>query len=250
MSNTWKFPMPKLTIPKLSKPKKFSKEYNGNQYTIFNGSSNYVWILDAGHGGSIDGTYQTEGKRSPVWEDGSQLFEGVSNRDFILRITKELEARDISYVNLIDNEMDTALSMRTSLANALNASEKKGKGRKMIYVSIHSDAFNLKSAHGWSVYTSPGQTKSDIVAEKFALKMKEIFPKGKLRSDGTDGDLDKEAKFWVLRKTAMPAILTENFFMTNPKECKEILMKEEGRQKIAKLHYEAIQEIDDQKLIG
>lgn len=238
-------------IPRVwgSKPKKYSKEYKGNQYTVFEGSSNYVWILDAGHGGMIDGVYQTEGKRSPIWEDGSQLFEGVSNRDFVRRISKELEVRDISYINLVDTEMDTPLRIRTELANELYQKERKGKGRKMIYVSIHSDAFDKKSAHGWSVFTSPGQTKSDIVADIFYEKWDEIFPKQKLRTDNRDGDVDKEAKFWVLVKTAMPAILTENFFMTNPKECKEILMKEEGRQKIAKYHYEAIQQIDDQKLI-
>ena len=29
-------------------------------------SSKYVWILDNGHGGIIDGVYQTAGKRSPI----------------------------------------------------------------------------------------------------------------------------------------------------------------------------------------
>jgi len=241
--NIWKIPRP-------TKKKKYSKEYKGTQYTVFEGSSNYVFLLDPGHGGMIDGIYQTEGKRSPVWEDGTQLFEGVSNRDFVLRITKELESRDISYINLVDTEVDTPLKIRTDLANYLYSNEQKKKKRKMVYISVHSDAFEKRSARGWSVFTSPGQTLSDKVAETVALKWKEHFPKGKLRADENDGDLDKEAKFWVLRKTIMPAILTENFFMTNRQECQEILMNEEGRQKIAALHYEAIQEIDDQKLIG
>ena len=236
-------------IPRMSKPKKYTKEYKGNNYTTFTGSSNYVYILDAGHGGTIDGIYQTEGKRSPKWGDGAQLFEGVSNRDIVRRIAKELEARDISYINLVDTEIDTPLKIRTDLANKLY-SELSGDN-KMVYVSIHSDAFKTKSAKGWSVYTSPGQTKSDIIAECVALKMKEIFPDEKLRSDKySDGDLDKEAKFWVLTKTLMPAILTENFFMTNPYECKEILMNEHKRDLIARLHYEAIQEVDDQKLLN
>ena len=247
---TWKIPR----IPKIirSNQTKYSKEYRGNQYTVFEGSSNYIWVLDSGHGGVIDGIYQTEGKRSPIWPDGTQLFEGESNRDFVLRITKELEERNISYVNLIDNQLDTPLKIRTDLANMLNVNEqKKGKKKRiMIYVSIHSDAFNRQNARGWSVYTSPGQTLSDKVADTFAKTWREEFPLGKLRTDARDGDVDKEAKFWVLTKTVMPAILTENFFMTNPRECKEILMSEEGRKKIAKYHYEAIQQIDDKKLIG
>ena len=48
----------------------------------------YVWILDNGHGGIIDGEYQTPGKRSPKWEDGTQLFEGEFNRAVVKRIIK------------------------------------------------------------------------------------------------------------------------------------------------------------------
>ena len=39
-----------------------------------------IVLLDNGHGGIINGEYQTPGKRSPVWADGSQLFEGEFNR--------------------------------------------------------------------------------------------------------------------------------------------------------------------------
>ncbi|MCG9704983.1 hypothetical protein [Photobacterium damselae] len=39
-----------------------------------------LFILDAGHGGIINGQYQTAGKRSPIWSDGSQLFEGEFKR--------------------------------------------------------------------------------------------------------------------------------------------------------------------------
>ena len=42
--------------------------------------SKYIWILDNGHGGIINGVYQTAGKRSPIWADGTQLFEGEFNR--------------------------------------------------------------------------------------------------------------------------------------------------------------------------
>ena len=43
-------------------------------------SKKLVILLDAGHGGIIDGEYQTSGKRSPKWGDGSQYFEGKGNR--------------------------------------------------------------------------------------------------------------------------------------------------------------------------
>jgi len=48
--------------------------------------SRYTWLLDPGHGGFIDGVYQTAGKRSPMFPDGSQVFEGEFNRDIVRRI--------------------------------------------------------------------------------------------------------------------------------------------------------------------
>ena len=47
-----------------------------------------IVILDAGHGGMIDGEYQTAGKRSPIWDDGSQYFEGVGNREIVSKLTE------------------------------------------------------------------------------------------------------------------------------------------------------------------
>jgi len=48
--------------------------------------SRYTWLLDPGHGGIIDGVYQTAGKRSPRFPDGSILYEGEFNRDVVKRI--------------------------------------------------------------------------------------------------------------------------------------------------------------------
>jgi len=46
----------------------------------------------------------------------------------------------------------------------------------------------------------------------------------------------------------MPAILSENFFMTNREECK-LLLSEEGRDRIAKIHFDMIQEIEITKIV-
>ena len=54
------------------------------------------------------------------------------------------------------------------------------------------------------------------------------------------GDLDKERRFDVLTKTKMPAILTENFFMDNFEEFRDILNTREGRQRIIDFHVKAI----------
>ena len=170
------------------------------------GSSNYLWILDNGHGGIIDGVYQTSGKRSPKWEDGTQLFEGEFNRAVVKRIVKLCEKEGIECINLVNTEKDLSLRWRTDKANDIYRDRQQSDGKKCIYVSVHANGFNKESAHGWSVYTTVGETKSDKIAQILHEKAKVEFPTHRMRVDTTDGDADKEANFWVLRKVVMPSI--------------------------------------------
>ena len=203
-------------------------------------TSKFLWIFDNGHGGIIDGIYQTPGKRSPIWSNGSQLFEGEFNRSIVDRLGKLCQDANIDYVNLVDTNLDISLSKRTAKANEIY----RNTNKPCIYVSIHANGFTEESANGWEVYTSKGETKSDEIATILFEKAQAEFPTHKMRIDTKDGDPDKEANFYVLKHTAMPAILSENFFMTNEKECK-LLMSEDGRDRIAKIHFEMIKEIEE-----
>ena len=208
--------------------------------------SNYLWIFDNGHGGMVDGVYQTPGKRSPVWPDGTQLFEGEFNRAIVDRLMAKCEANGISAVNLVDTPKDISLTERVNAANRIA----KSSDKPCIYVSIHADAFSDESANGWSVYTSPGTTKSDGIATILFEKAAREFTGEYMRSDKySDGDVDKEAKFTVLMNTNMPAILSENFFMTNSSNCHKYLLPEEGRDRVAKIHFEMIQQVEAENKI-
>ncbi|MEM9545871.1 MAG: N-acetylmuramoyl-L-alanine amidase [Bacteroidota bacterium] len=188
-------------------------------------------LLDNGHGGIINGKYQTQGKRSPKWADGSQLFEGEFNRAIVNGIIERLTQLDVRYVNIAPEYRDVTLETRVIRAH------RYGGARSSFYLSVHS---NAGGGHGSEVYTSPGSTKSDKIATIFGHEFQNVFPNKRLRTDFSDGDLDKEAKFYVLIKTKMPALLTENFFMDNEEECKTILMTREGRDKIIEYHINAI----------
>ena len=204
-------------------------------------ASNYLWIFDNGHGGIINGVYQTAGKRSPVWPDGTQLFEGEFNRAIVDRLMSLCKANNIDAVDLVDTQEDIPLSDRTSRANSMA----KSSDKPCIYVSIHANGFSDEAANGWSVYTSVGETKSDGIATTLFEKALREFPGEYMRKDTySDGDVDKEANFYVLIHTTMPAILSENFFMTNYDNCHKYLLSEEGRDRIAKIHFEMIQEIE------
>ena len=198
--------------------------------------SKYLWILDPGHGGMIDGEYQTAGKRSPRFADNTVLYEGELNRALAARIDQSCKAAGIDSLILVPEDEDISLKERVRRANELYKVDKRA-----VYLSIHANAFgdDWNKAHGWSCYTSKGETRSDEIATIFYRMMAAEFPERRMRKDNTDGDPDKEADFYVLRKTHMPAILTENFFMTNGEEA-AMLMREDIRDRIADAHMDAI----------
>lgn len=189
-----------------------------------------VVILDNGHG------VETPGKRSPVWADGSQLREYEFNRDIVSRIIDMLETDGIEYVDLVPEEYDVSLRERCERANRIY----RNYGGNAFLISIHA---NAGGGTGFELYTSYGQTQSDkiasIIAEEYKAEFRSEFP---LRKDTTDGDVDKESNFYILRQTTGPAVLTENFFMDTEKDCK-LILSEEGRERIARFHYKAIKRI-------
>jgi N-acetylmuramoyl-L-alanine amidase len=201
--------------------------------------SKYLWLLDNGHGGIRNGKYETEGKRSPTFEDGRTLYEGEFNRAIVNRIAEMLEFSGIKYVKICPQDGDMALAQRTLVVNSFCTDN------DCILISVHSNyADGEGSASGVEVFTTRGKTKSDKVAEVFMNTWKTAHPSVKLRVDYSDNDMDKEADFYVLKYAKCPAILTENFFMDNEKECRQWLMSPEGRDKIAVIHYQTIATIE------
>jgi N-acetylmuramoyl-L-alanine amidase len=108
-------------------------------------------------------------------------------------------------------------------------------------LSIHS---NAGGGTGFEVFTSPGQTKSDKVANVFCDNYKRFFPDFKFRAGYADGDADKEADFYVLRKTDCPALLVENLFFDNRSEA-EFLLSESGQRQIADCLLHSIKECEE-----
>jgi len=192
-----------------------------------------IVLIDNGHGGLVNGQYQTSGKRSPVWSDGSQLFEGEFNRAIVSRIVESLTTMKIPYVLIAPEARDVTLSTRVSRAN-------KYSEEACFLLSVHS---NAGGGNGFEVFTFSGESKSDRIATIFGEEFTVTYSDKKLRTDFADGDLDKERRFIVLRDTIMPAVLTENFFMDNEEECREILLTKNGRDLIAQFHVDAIQRV-------
>lgn len=215
--------------------------------------SGMVVCLDNGHGKA------TKGKGSPYAlhnvEPKIYLKEYDFNRKLAKKVKQLLEAYGATvYMVCPEVEGDISLSARAARANAYKTNyKKKGWAGNFIFVSIHGNAMGtgekwLPGIDGWSVWTTKGQNNSDILATCLWESAEEILkPMGKrIRSDMSDGDPDWESDFTVLKKANMPAVLTENFFYTDPEDCK-FMNSEEGLNAMARVHAEGIVKFAKQK---
>lgn len=185
-------------------------------------------ILDNGHG--VD----TPGKRSPKWADGRQLLEYKFNREVVAIIHSGLLRYGFKPHILVPEEHDISLDERVHRVNQIYDQDRMSFG-----VSIHGNAFTGRptAANGWEVWTSHGETESDILAEYLYIESR--FLPFKARRDTRDGDSDKESRFAMVHRTRCPFVLTENGFMDNLKDCK-YMMSQTGKYNIAWAHINAI----------
>lgn len=202
-------------------------------------------ILDAGHGGIIDSVYQTQGKRSPKWDDGRILYEGEFNRAVVKRVKMKMDLHEFPYLDVAPTERDTSLWTRTSTANTFH-----GKDPLCFYLSVHANAGGGTGHETFTYKPKSKDPKADeakwnkikgteriVNSEKFAAIAVEEFVKEfpELKNRG-----HKRANYAVVRNTNMPAFLIECAFMdTLDPDC-ELLFSEEGRDRFAEAIFSSI----------
>jgi len=204
-----------------------------------------IILIDNGHG------YNTLGKQSPILE-GSDLnvpSDFVEKGRFkewkYTRVISEMivdKLKDMKYdARLVTPEtVDVSLAERIRRINTI--CNKEGASNVLL-VSVHANAVGDSSqwmnGKGWEAYTTRGKTISDTLAD-FLYKRADSNLKGrKIREDWTDGDRDKEADFYIIKKAKCAAVLTENFFYDNKEDLK-YLTSDEGVHNVVRLHVEAI----------
>ncbi len=178
-------------------------------------------ILDAGHGGIIDGVYQTKGKRSPVWEDGTQYFEGEGNRTIVKLINDQLKELGIKTVLTANTQKDVRLGDRCDQANTVEGDS--------IFISVHS---NAGGGHGFESCSYRKTGKAAKINSIFYDEAAKEFPEARMRYGNKEKRQGKTANYKVLRDTNMPAVLLEWFFMDTEDDC-AILLSKEGKERIA-----------------
>ena len=99
------------------------------------------------------------GKRSPLWSDGSQLFEGEFNRAITKGISQALTLRGIENKIIVPELEDISLPTRVRRANHLVTQYPE---HQCLLISVHA---NAGGGSGFEIFTSRGQTDSDIIAD-------------------------------------------------------------------------------------
>jgi len=166
-------------------------------------------FIDPGHGGNDNGAAWGE-KYDYVEEDDLNLI--IS---FLLRYELILSGFDVRMSR--EKDEPVTLGRRVALANYFKAD---------IFISIHADAFHTITAKGISthVYQHASQ-ESLILATWIQTELIKKF------MDHTNRRTRK-SNFYVLHHTAMPAVLVECEFISNP-ETRRFLKEPENQLALA-----------------
>jgi N-acetylmuramoyl-L-alanine amidase len=151
-------------------------------------------IIDPGHGG---------------FDTGAIGINGLKEKDVVMNIAKEVVRLNRELFNdsleiYLTRYSDTLISLgdRTKLAKAVKAD---------VFVSVHSNQAVRKAARGIEVYIKQGETRSEYLAEQFAIGLHEKL--------GFENRGVKHANFQVLRETVhCPSVLLELGFLSNWEE--------------------------------
>ena len=141
---------------------------------------------------------------------------GLQEADIALSVSRLVEKylRAVGYeVKLTRTDFEQVetddLSYRTTLANDWGAD---------IFISLHCNSATNQKAKGYEVWTSPGNTLGDKLATCIYEQIAAEFSDWAGRTDYSDGDPDKESRFYVLIHTDAPACLVEMAFISNDEE--------------------------------
>ena len=173
--------------------------------------------LDAGHGGT----------------DAGASGNGIHEKDITLAIVKKIHAllnqyNNVEIMETRPNDVFVSLDERCNLANKFGAD---------VFLSVHINAGD-PSAHGFESHRYNGTQDPKTIAYQNvmhtaiynAIKSNNITDRGK-----------KASNFAVVRQTTMPAILTENEFITNSSEA-ELMKHEEFLNTVAQGHVDGLEQ--------
>ena len=195
-----------MTSPVLASSNLFAGEAAGDL-------TGYKICVDPGHGGSAPGAVGPTGYE-----------EKTANLDMALRLRDLLETDGATVYMTRTTDVDVSLSERVAIANNNNVD---------IFVSIHCNAFD-GTVQGTETYYHTSLSSTSPAANLSNFVQNELIAHLDRPNRGV-----KQADFYVLRETTMPATLTEIMFIDNAEE-EELLKDPTVRQDAAIAMYHGI----------
>jgi N-acetylmuramoyl-L-alanine amidase len=167
------------------------------------GASFSTVVIDAGHGGHDPGGIPS----NIIPEKGVAL-------DVAKRVRAALADAGLRTVLTRSDDTFVPLATRVAIANAQ---------KRAIFLSIHFNAATRRGANGIETYYgSAGAKPIAALIQRRAV----------ITTPGENRGI-KHARYYVLRKTRLPAVLVECGFLTNPDDTRRALRKE-WREQIAR----------------
>jgi N-acetylmuramoyl-L-alanine amidase len=166
------------------------------------GQSPAVVVIDAGHGGYDRGGVP-----------GQRITEKDKTLDVALRLRRILQADGYKVIMTRDQDVFVPLGTRVTIANSY---------RNAIFVSIHFNCSTRAGANGIETYYYSNGSASLAAS----------IHRNVVASAPTENRGIRRRGYFVLRRAAVPAVLVECGFLTNPTEGK--LAQTDGyRQQLA-----------------
>lgn len=165
-----------------------------------------TWIIDNGHGGMINGKYQTAPAKMFTHVDKKTFYEGVYNRLIKEMLISRMKDAGLRYIDLCPTELDLSLDTRVEVANIYQ----KQYG-DCILLSLHS---NAGGGTGFEVHSYLKSLKSQRYGNMLGKQLHYDFPDIHFRKND-NGVWTKYSNFQILRETHCPAVLPECLFFDN-----------------------------------
>ncbi|MDJ1174402.1 N-acetylmuramoyl-L-alanine amidase [Roseofilum capinflatum] len=151
-------------------------------------------VIDPGHGG-----------RDP----GAVGIRGLRETDVVLDISRQvaaiLQQNGVQVVLTRDREVEIDLAPRVNLAERVNAN---------LFVSIHANAISM---------SRPDVNGVETYYYNSGLRLAQTIQGSILRSIPMRDRGVKRARFYVLRRTSMPAVLVETGFVTGAQDAPRLM---------------------------
>lgn len=184
---------------------------------------NYEIVIDAGHGGRDPGNLKHYSKGHDEKHLNLDISKLVGSY-----IERNLKGVRVIYTRTSDKFV--SLDDRVYIANRTNAD---------YFISIHANSNSIKSIHGCRVHIHNGNFgESKNLAKKIVRQMSATAGRKNL---GVQDSRQRGGHYFVLENTAMPAVLVECGFMTNPNE-EKFLNSSQGKKLVALAIYRGLKD--------